>query len=677
MAELTVAQKKAIALAKAKILAQKSKAERQGISDFYKEQQKPIGTAEDVARNVVPSVIRGGVGLLSLPRAVDDLIDKGVRSGVGWLGDRLGGEAVGLDSKSLQETQNQSFLPSYEDLSERADQNWKAITGSHMPQPATPVAEITDKIGQFYGGGLGGRASTAVRMGVASEVAGDTAEAIDPSLRPYAETGATLAVGLRDASKASRPSGPDQKMTRIERRAAAKKLGVHPESVKNVGKAVATEKPTLRPGEMLLDSSRPLRDQAEVLATRGGPATNIVSEAVEGRTVQAPHRIKKTIDEVVGPEVNFPDIVERATAKLKTRAKPFYDEAYETPLNYIEGSGAQLLTYIPQIPPSALKRANELMKIEGVRSRHVDYVVRPDGTVSMKRLPDVRQWDYIKRGIDDIVRSEAERGAAGMSQYGRALSKMKEEILAILDQAAPAYGKARKIFTSDLDMKRALEEGRTAFSKGADNIPAELEKTLLGMSSAERQAFTIGARQQIADIMGEATNPAGATERAFKSIYGKERLKMLLGEKRAKKIIDTLEREERWQGTKNRITGNSATARRTSARSDVPNPAQDSRFFEEVGKKTLYGAVSEGVLRLADRVSNNAFRNRAETINKGMAELLTSTGAKRDQVLEVLRRMSIDKSIPRNKREVLRALIRQVGPSAGGLNAQLNAPRPQ
>lgn len=151
--------------------------------------EQPVSTAEDVVKGFGSGIVKGGVGLASLPGTVEGL----GRSAINWAGKKFGAQdnVVGPEAA----------LPGYQSIRGAVERN---ITGE-LYEPKTRAGKFAGTVGEFApgmlfpGGGAAGFASQvtnrAVRNvlvpGVASEAAGQLTEGT--AAEPYARVAGAIA----------------------------------------------------------------------------------------------------------------------------------------------------------------------------------------------------------------------------------------------------------------------------------------------------------------------------------------------------------------------------------------------------------------------------------------------------------------------------------------------------
>ena len=99
------------------------------------------------------------------------------------------------------------------------------------------------------------------------------------------------------------------------------------------------------------------------------------------------------------------------------------------------------------------------MRLNG-EPRSAQIILRADNTI--ERLPDVRQLDYIKRGLQERANVEAGQGAmGGTSAVGRAYENLAREVRNLTGELVPEYNVALKTAQDSIQWVQAIKFGNT------------------------------------------------------------------------------------------------------------------------------------------------------------------------------------------------------------------------
>jgi hypothetical protein len=226
-------------------------------------------------------------------------------------------------------------------------------------------------------------------------------------------------------------------------------------------------------------------------------------------------------------------VLEDTRAVLRAKAAPVYEAAYQKSVPMIPG--LQNLLKRPMMK-KAVEAASNLAKDEGL----------PFDPVA----PDMRGWDYIKRGLDDIINSPASRNetTGGLNNAGRIANDLKRTILkgdaqsgiVGLDDLVPEYKTARGIYEEGVkDVSDAMQSALGIVAKSKDTAVLDAARHIFNprtrspnmivrlrgaIEGKDPQAWQALKRLYIDDVAtkalrvsesGEVLNPSGKLVKAF------------------------------------------------------------------------------------------------------------------------------------------------------------------
>lgn len=183
----------------------------------------------------------------------------------------------------------------------------------------------------------------------------------------------------------------------------------------------------------------------------------------------------------------------------------------------------------------------------------------------------------------------------------------------------PEYAQARAAFSGPASVLDALEEGQKVFSRNL--TPNQLRTQMLKMGDAEREAFTQGARAEIAKTMGTARNDALSARRLFDTGWNKEKLGVILGDDEAASLLRSLNAENTFAATHQEVTGQSVTAGRQMAQKDLGIRKDGERG---VFRSALNLNVGDSLASLGDRLTGGVRASMNENTLNELGGLLTS-----------------------------------------------------
>lgn len=300
---------------------------------------------------------------------------------------------------------------------------------------------------------------------------------------------------------------------------------------------------------MLADAGVATQQLLDASANTSGRAAQITRDAMNDRTSVASQKFTETLDSVLGKPSGRNQMardVREGTAEARDAT---YAAAYAKPIDYA-GSGRQLESLLPRIPASAIRQANALMKANGEESAQILAQIGDDGSVTFTRLPDVRQWDYITRALNDVAQAEDGKGnLGGKTALGAAYSRLSTQIRQNLRRAIPEYGTALDTAADAISRVKAGDAGYSLLRPGTTR--EAIRDALQGASRAERDAMKEGVRTYIDDTLANVTetltDPNTDAREAIKGLRdmssraNREKLTQLLGAKRARVLFAELD----------------------------------------------------------------------------------------------------------------------------------------
>lgn len=300
------------------------------------------------------------------------------------------------------------------------------------------------------------------------------------------------------------------------------------------------------PGAMAADIGPNTQHLAGALGSLPGEPQAIVRNALGKRATQAGNRLTADVTQTLGAGQPVGALTDSVIAQQKAAADPLYAAVRDTPVQITPG--LHDLTQRPAIR-NALDQAQTMMQNDGVQ---------PASTVQL--------YDYAKQVLDDQASTAIRKGD---NNAARQLTSLSNQLRSAVDAQVPAYAQARDAFAGPAKVLDAIQTGQDIFTRKMS--PEELQTTLNGMSSSEKDGLLAGAQSAVQEMIGNARNDAQGVKQAFQSSNAKQKLAILLGQKAADQIDQALSREAQFARTQNIAAGNSETAARLAAQKSV-NP---------------------------------------------------------------------------------------------------------
>lgn len=298
-----------------------------------------------------------------------------------------------------------------------------------------------------------------------------------------------------------------------------------------------------------------------VAQTPGGGRTIAVpnlTQRQQGQAVRLGHDLK----ELTGTSKSAFESINEAMAERAAKAGPLYKEAMSVDI----AQDQRVVDAIMGETATGWGRAI-LNSVNVKRTLQTEYGV--NGTPGPEHLmPIIDAW---KKAADDIIESSMR---AGDKNKARVLAQMRDRVISVVDEANPAYAKARAEWAGPSRYMDAVERGRAILkpTESAEEFAARF-KSLPG---AEQEAERIGAVSAIIGRMGNDSAKMGDMTKYLRSPEVRAKIAAIMpDEESAAAWSRRLDFEVGSSELTGRALGNSATARRLAEKQDAENLAGD------------------------------------------------------------------------------------------------------
>lgn len=470
------------------------------------------------------------------------------------------------------------------------------VAGAVVPSLAIPGSSATTLTGRValgtgtgtgqgftYGfnageGGFADRVNNATVPAAVGAGFGAAAPLVGAGARAYAQSGAVNSM--------AREAGLSPPAYKVLQRAFAGDDSLTPAGLQRFNVA--------GPDAMLADVGPMARDTLDATMQSGGPGVRVAREAVEARAGRANDQLTGALDEAFGVPGQSQS---RALVPYGDRRNPLdviYQRAYAKPIDYSGEAGRRIETLVrDRVPAEAINAANRLMRVEGHKSAQILAGVADDGTVTFRTMPDVRQIDYITRGLNEVAdQADGAGKLGGTTQTGRAYGNLSRELRNELKAAVPEYRAALNSAAGLIREGKAREFGEVVLSSRTTR--ADVLEMVSDMGEAELRKVREGIRQQIDDTLANVkrtiSDPnveareamAGVT--ALSSRATREKVAAIIGHDAADRFYGQLERAATALELRAGVANNSRTAVRQTV----------NQQMKAVSEGGLFGAIREG-----------------------------------------------------------------------------------
>lgn len=388
--------------------------------------------------------------------------------------------------------------------------------------------------------------------------------------------GAVLPVAARGAS-----SLVDSVLSSNAAKQAAKVLGIDPEAAKFVQTRLAADNSlspagaqrmaAAGPEATLADAGPSARNALDYAVQSSGKAGQVARQAIDERVGRDTGAINTVLDTTLGQPVGVNTAraaTRSATAGARSAA---YGKAYAQPIDYASSDGRDLEALLQRVPKQAVDRANLLMKIQGEKSSQIMATIADDGSVTFKKMPDVRQLDYITRALNEEAKSGIGAGAmGGQTAVGSALGDLSRDIRDTLRLHVPEYGDALAEGQGAIQTSQAIKNGYELLRPSTTR--EDVAGWARGLSQADRAAAAQGIRSHISDAVSNVSRtltdgdvPAREALKVLRDLSttaSRDKVAQVIGQPAADQLFGELDRATKSFELRAAVADNSKTFQR-------------------------------------------------------------------------------------------------------------------
>jgi hypothetical protein len=424
----------------------------------------------------------------------------------------------------------------------------------------------------------------------------------------------------------------------------------------------------LGPEGMLADMGENLTGHAGAIANQPGRGMQLLRNALDNRHRTAAGRIRGDVDNALGPAANIPETIEATAQHYRAQAAPHRQQFQNNPVPFtpqLENLLGHIQENTPAVLGEARRYANEWARMNGTRPQ---FFARQNanGGWDIDRIPNATEWDHIKRAFDAMGNG---RTASRTDQtiYGDLARTVRNTVDEALSPGAPdqsPWALARALEGENFQIRDAVEAGADAFNKNLtpDQMAAEMYGVggRGGMTQPALQGYQLGARENVRNIMGNAStqwgeNGATAARSRLGSDNAREKLAHIVqNPQAADDLLRRLDAETAFARTRQDVSQNSRTAQRQAAQKLYPNAAAEPVR----GDITLPGMVVKGARGLANALFGGAITEARSRVAADAAEMLIAQGAQRDAIVHGLIAHAQTRAVTGAQREAIIGVAR-------------------
>jgi len=440
----------------------------------------------------------------------------------------------------------------------------------------------------------------------------------------------------------------------------------------------------LGPNGMVADLAGSPSGLADAAANAPGAAGNMLRSATSDRALGAPSRVATAADTAMGAKpANIVQALDQVRVQANAAARPYYDIFQTTPVPFTRDL-EQTLGKIAN-EPSVLAQARRYANLDPNSGPNSFFAKQgADGTWTVDRVPNATEWDYIKRGLDDL----AQASPNDRRIFGALSNEVKLGVDTAIsptgDPAGSPWAIARGLSAEGFGNKEALEFGQKVWAPGTSR--AALEQELAAMSPGEQDLARTAARHQFQEMLDNHAGSLRQIGEGADSVLGakalttpaaRDKMAMLFGDDRAKALSDALSNELLFAGNANRFYSGSGTAGRLAYQNAIPGAtsapnAPNGLAADPTG---MVLAAAKGIYNNLSSARNSALGAAA---NADLGKMLTTKGADAqqliDQLLTYARANALAKTAGKARQQKIGGMLSPVGSVAAAKATGLLGP---
>lgn len=329
--------------------------------------------------------------------------------------------------------------------------------------------------------------------------------------------------------------------------------------------------PAGKPGSLNVDTAPELQALTAESLGRLGRFGGKARETLEGRSSAAMDAPARFIDEAMDTTpAGLKTIVRRMDAQDAEKIDAAYKTAYSRPVEYVSPEGEALADLIQnRVPPEAIREAQRLMRVEGVKPQWSIKGVEgagDDAVLIFEKMPSVQEIDYITRAMNDMAEATRNPKTDKLTGVGRAVRALSSDIRGALREAVPEWGTAVDLAKRNILPREMVEFGESVLSpktsvSDVNAMIARKEREHPGFRDTIRQSIAQGLRNNIDNVVSRAKTPlvpelgqsgfatrgaqrdpeAIRTLKELSSSANREKIAAIIGEERASVLFTRLD----------------------------------------------------------------------------------------------------------------------------------------
>jgi hypothetical protein len=321
-----------------------------------------------------------------------------------------------------------------------------------------------------------------------------------------------------------------------------------------------------------LDSAAAARNGQQILnVDRGGETTRALARSAANQNPEARATLDRVTSDRFGSQnQRAVDLIDRLTGgavddvayqqsivdAARKANRPAYRKAYQ--YNFGDQFPREFDDIITRIPASAAANAKKIAKVEGrpFGEQLFANIDEASDTVTFARMPSIREWDSIQRGLRSATTSAYKSGNA---EVANAYKGLHRELLDSMDKVNPLYKEARQGAAAFFGAEDAVEAG-VKFVTMSQGKVRQAMGVINKMNPTEREGFRTGFAAELRGKILEARDRSNVIDKIFGTPAARDKIKLALGNSEYREFEKFVKVENKMDLMRNAL-GNSTTAR--------------------------------------------------------------------------------------------------------------------
>ena len=306
-----------------------------------------------------------------------------------------------------------------------------------------------------------------------------------------------------------------------------------------------------RPATAADFASRQAKAILRSAARRPSPGQDLAEQVLDQRSAGQYGRLQGAIDDAFDIQRSYIEEFDYLNQAKQAIAGDLYDTAFQQPTPI-----TLKLQNVMQRPAMrrTLRNAQRIADAEGDVIDN-DIFAAFAGAAREGDVADTRTLHYMRRSLDDQINAlrDTTTGRFRQPEVARALGNLRRDFNEALIEENPAFREADKIWGGLERSRQAMEQGVRAAGRTNERGVREL---LRRVDPQDRSFFEIGYAQGLNEKIGRSGSDFTNLAARLRSPEQQNSIRLVLGEQRARGLLDTIEAEDAFSRTRQMISPN-------------------------------------------------------------------------------------------------------------------------